>query len=328
MTLNIGCVLIYASVYIEKGMGLIIPGLTPDTLGEIYVYRPSLTEITVAADSTSSPEPIAALHVFPFSPRPGTEAAKLRPTVPRRRRDERAGETWRHLTQLAGPLRARVARKGRGGADRDGGVRHRARRLWQLSESHGGRRARFRESDGQDHARPYYWARGNLQRVFPWLRLRIFGQIDFPRAIIKERKETAAGAPGASAPRGSMRVRRRPAGASGNPDGTRRSAGCAIVRATARRLGTPTARAGSISPRHPSLRRAARQGPRFHDGCRDAGLCEKRGECEDPERGLTMRRIACWRRLPFPRPPPQVEGDRERHQQFNRCIEERGMRRN
>ena len=48
-TLNIGCVLIYASVYIEKGMGLIIPGLTPDPLGEIYVYRPSLTEVTVAA---------------------------------------------------------------------------------------------------------------------------------------------------------------------------------------------------------------------------------------------------------------------------------------
>jgi len=48
-TLNIGCVLIYASVYIEKGMGLIIPGLTPDALGEIYVYRPSFTEIAVAA---------------------------------------------------------------------------------------------------------------------------------------------------------------------------------------------------------------------------------------------------------------------------------------
>jgi molybdopterin-containing oxidoreductase family membrane subunit len=48
-TLNIGCVLIYSSVYIEKGMGLIIPGLTPDTLGEIYVYRPSVTEVTVAA---------------------------------------------------------------------------------------------------------------------------------------------------------------------------------------------------------------------------------------------------------------------------------------
>ena len=49
VTLNIGCVLIYASVYIEKGMGLIIPGLTPDALGEIYVYTPSLTELSVAA---------------------------------------------------------------------------------------------------------------------------------------------------------------------------------------------------------------------------------------------------------------------------------------
>jgi Ni/Fe-hydrogenase subunit HybB-like protein len=49
VTLNIGCVLIYASVYIEKGVGLIIPGLTPDTLGEIYEYRLSSTEILVAA---------------------------------------------------------------------------------------------------------------------------------------------------------------------------------------------------------------------------------------------------------------------------------------
>jgi molybdopterin-containing oxidoreductase family membrane subunit len=49
VTLNVGCLLIYASVYIEKGMGLIIPGLTPDTLGELYDYRLSLTEIFVAA---------------------------------------------------------------------------------------------------------------------------------------------------------------------------------------------------------------------------------------------------------------------------------------
>ncbi|HEY3270066.1 MAG TPA: NrfD/PsrC family molybdoenzyme membrane anchor subunit [Geothrix sp.] len=49
VTLNIGCVLIYASVYIEKGMGLIIPGLTPDVLGDIYVYQPSFTEVAVAA---------------------------------------------------------------------------------------------------------------------------------------------------------------------------------------------------------------------------------------------------------------------------------------
>jgi len=47
ITLNIGAVLIYAGVYIEKGIGLIIPGFTPDTLGEIYEYFPSRTEILI-----------------------------------------------------------------------------------------------------------------------------------------------------------------------------------------------------------------------------------------------------------------------------------------
>ncbi len=49
VTLNIGCLATYAGCYIEKGMGLIIPGLTPDVLGEIYQYYPSLTELRVAA---------------------------------------------------------------------------------------------------------------------------------------------------------------------------------------------------------------------------------------------------------------------------------------
>jgi molybdopterin-containing oxidoreductase family membrane subunit len=49
VTLNLGCLATYACVYIEKGMGLIIPGLTPDTLGEIYEYSPTLTEVRVAA---------------------------------------------------------------------------------------------------------------------------------------------------------------------------------------------------------------------------------------------------------------------------------------
>jgi molybdopterin-containing oxidoreductase family membrane subunit len=47
-TLNAGCLLIWAGVYIEKGMGLVIPGMTPDTLGEIYEYRPSATEWAIA----------------------------------------------------------------------------------------------------------------------------------------------------------------------------------------------------------------------------------------------------------------------------------------
>jgi Ni/Fe-hydrogenase subunit HybB-like protein len=48
-TLNLGCLLIYAGVYIEKGMGLILPGMTPDTLGEVYLYTPTPTEWQVAA---------------------------------------------------------------------------------------------------------------------------------------------------------------------------------------------------------------------------------------------------------------------------------------
>ena len=47
--LNVGCFATYAGCYIEKGMGLIIPGLTPDTLGEIYEYYPTMTELRVAA---------------------------------------------------------------------------------------------------------------------------------------------------------------------------------------------------------------------------------------------------------------------------------------
>lgn len=46
--LNAGCLLIWAGVYIEKGMGLVIPGFTPDTLGEIYEYTPTATEWSIA----------------------------------------------------------------------------------------------------------------------------------------------------------------------------------------------------------------------------------------------------------------------------------------
>jgi len=49
LTLNLGCLLIWAGCYIEKGMGLIIPGMTPDTLGQIYEYTPTLTEWGIAA---------------------------------------------------------------------------------------------------------------------------------------------------------------------------------------------------------------------------------------------------------------------------------------
>jgi len=44
LTLNIGAVLIIIGVYIEKGMGLIVPGFIPDSLGEIYEYWPTMSE--------------------------------------------------------------------------------------------------------------------------------------------------------------------------------------------------------------------------------------------------------------------------------------------
>jgi molybdopterin-containing oxidoreductase family membrane subunit len=49
VTLNLGCLLIYAGVYIDKGIGLVMPGFAPGTLGEIYDYVPTWTEVRVAA---------------------------------------------------------------------------------------------------------------------------------------------------------------------------------------------------------------------------------------------------------------------------------------
>ncbi len=47
-TLILGCILIFIGVFLEKGMGLVIPGMTPDTLGEIYEYVPTANEWMIA----------------------------------------------------------------------------------------------------------------------------------------------------------------------------------------------------------------------------------------------------------------------------------------
>lgn len=47
--LLIACALVFCGVWIEKGMGLIIPGFIPSTLGEIVEYTPSLVEWKVSA---------------------------------------------------------------------------------------------------------------------------------------------------------------------------------------------------------------------------------------------------------------------------------------
>ncbi len=49
VVLNVGAVLIYFAVYVEKGVALVVPGFTPSTLGGIYEYTPSFLELRVAA---------------------------------------------------------------------------------------------------------------------------------------------------------------------------------------------------------------------------------------------------------------------------------------
>jgi len=47
ITLNIGCVLVFVGVFIEKGIGLVLPGFNPGTLGELYDYTPSIAEVMI-----------------------------------------------------------------------------------------------------------------------------------------------------------------------------------------------------------------------------------------------------------------------------------------
>ena len=41
------CVLLFIGIWIEKGIGLIVPGLVPSPLGEVVDYAPSWVEIGV-----------------------------------------------------------------------------------------------------------------------------------------------------------------------------------------------------------------------------------------------------------------------------------------
>ena len=47
--LNVACILAFIGIWIEKGMGLVIPGFIPTPLGEIFEYAPTSVELGVAA---------------------------------------------------------------------------------------------------------------------------------------------------------------------------------------------------------------------------------------------------------------------------------------
>ena len=46
-TLNFGCLLMIVGIWIEKGLGLVVPGFIPSPLGEVWEYAPTITEILV-----------------------------------------------------------------------------------------------------------------------------------------------------------------------------------------------------------------------------------------------------------------------------------------
>ena len=48
-TLNLACILIILGIWIEKGIGLILPGFIPSPLGEVWEYVPTTIELLVAA---------------------------------------------------------------------------------------------------------------------------------------------------------------------------------------------------------------------------------------------------------------------------------------
>lgn len=45
--LNLACVMAFVGIWIEKGMGLIIPGFIPTPIGQLYEYSPSMGEIQI-----------------------------------------------------------------------------------------------------------------------------------------------------------------------------------------------------------------------------------------------------------------------------------------
>jgi molybdopterin-containing oxidoreductase family membrane subunit len=59
------CVLLFVGVWVEKGMGLIIPGLVPSPLGEVVSYAPSWVEVCVSLGILATGMLVVTLLVRP-----------------------------------------------------------------------------------------------------------------------------------------------------------------------------------------------------------------------------------------------------------------------
>ncbi|NQU05864.1 MAG: polysulfide reductase NrfD [Calditrichaeota bacterium] len=47
--LAVGCIMLFASIWIDKGMGMIVAGFVPNPLGVVVGYTPTLNEVAIAA---------------------------------------------------------------------------------------------------------------------------------------------------------------------------------------------------------------------------------------------------------------------------------------
>lgn len=45
----LACAVLFIGIWVEKGIGLVVPGFVPSPLGEIVEYTPSLVELGVTA---------------------------------------------------------------------------------------------------------------------------------------------------------------------------------------------------------------------------------------------------------------------------------------
>jgi molybdopterin-containing oxidoreductase family membrane subunit len=46
--LNLACVLAFVGIWLEKGMGFVVPGFIPTPLGEVFEYWPTSLELVIS----------------------------------------------------------------------------------------------------------------------------------------------------------------------------------------------------------------------------------------------------------------------------------------
>ena len=48
-TLVVGCIAVFGSLWIDKGLGMVIAGFVPSPLGKVTQYAPTFPELTISA---------------------------------------------------------------------------------------------------------------------------------------------------------------------------------------------------------------------------------------------------------------------------------------